>query len=261
MILAPLTLRSGAGARAAAPETGGPRSEANPSVRDAASLILLRADPEPRVLMGLRGAAAAFMPNKFVFPGGAVDADDAAAPSARRLDAACAARLAKESPADRPAAAFAHAALRETFEETGLRLAARPDPEPAAADADGLGDSWRSFCADGLGPNAGALRFVFRAITPPGPPRRFDARFFLASAAAVIGDPDDFSAASGELSHLTWAPLADARALDLPFITAVVLAEIQSLLDGGWRPDQGPPPDRPVPFFRHAGGGSEFVAL
>ena len=45
-------------------------------VRDAATVILVRdpGGPRPRVLMGQRGAAAAFMPNKFVFPGGAVDA-------------------------------------------------------------------------------------------------------------------------------------------------------------------------------------------
>ena len=47
-------------------------------IRDASSVIIVREDgPVPKVLMGQRGKAAAFMPNKFVFPGGAVDPIDA----------------------------------------------------------------------------------------------------------------------------------------------------------------------------------------
>ena len=57
---------------------------------------------------------------------------------------------------------------------------------------------------------------------------------------------DDFSAASDELGHLHWLPLSQTRALDLPFITEVVLAEVA----GAGRPD-GPPP--PVPFFDNSG--------
>ena len=47
-------------------------------IRNAATVILVRdMDEGPAVLMGQRGKAAVFMPNKFVFPGGAVDATDA----------------------------------------------------------------------------------------------------------------------------------------------------------------------------------------
>ena len=47
-------------------------------IRDASSVITVRKDgPVPTVLMGQRGKTAAFMPNKFVFPGGAVDPIDA----------------------------------------------------------------------------------------------------------------------------------------------------------------------------------------
>ena len=48
-----------------------------PEIRNAATVIALRDrhSDSPKVLMGQRGARAAFMPNKFVFPGGAVDAD------------------------------------------------------------------------------------------------------------------------------------------------------------------------------------------
>ena len=60
----------------------------------------------------------------------------------------------------------------------------------------------------------------------------------------LVTDPDDFSDAEDELSHLHWVPLQDARTLDLPFITEVVLAELAANLQNG-----GPPVT--VPFFRN----------
>ena len=202
-----------------------------PQVRDAATVIVLRRDGEPAVLMGQRGDGAAFMPGKFVFPGGAVDPGYAAI--ALTLAQPCAARLTLDSAL--PAQAFAAAAIRELWEETGLimgRAAPWPDAPP----------DWAGLAATGHQPDASALRFVFRAVTPPGRPRRFDARFFMVPATALAGDPDDFSAASDELNHLQWVPLSEARRFDLPFITEVVLAEVQARLD---EPDA--PPD--VPFF------------
>lgn len=206
-------------------------------VRDAATIVLMRGQgPDPQVLMGQRGAGAVFMPSKYVFPGGAVDAGDALVPVGPALHPTCAARLA--APGAPPAGALAAAAIRELWEETGLALAR---PGQAA-----LPPGWAGFAAQGLVPDASALRFFFRAITPPGRTRRFDARFFLADAARVTGDPDDFSAASDELGHLHWLPLSQARNLDLPFITEVVLAEV-AVLAG----TEGPPP--PVPFFDNSG--------
>jgi 8-oxo-dGTP pyrophosphatase MutT (NUDIX family) len=206
-------------------------------VRDAATIVLMRGQgPDPRVLMGQRGAGAVFMPSKYVFPGGAVDAGDALVPVGPALHPTCAARLA--APGAPPAGALAAAAIRELWEETGLALAR---PGQAA-----LPPGWAGFAAQGLVPDASALRFFFRAITPPGRTRRFDARFFLADAARVTGDPDDFSAASDELGHLHWLPLSQARDLDLPFITEVVLAEVAALAGAA-----GPPP--PVPFFDNSG--------
>ncbi|MEM8742076.1 MAG: NUDIX hydrolase [Pseudomonadota bacterium] len=218
-------------------------------VRDAATLLLVRhSDGHPHVLMGQRGAAAAFMPSKFVFPGGAVDGDDLAMGEAP-LNPSCAVRLAA-SAALGLGPALALAAIRETFEETGLALG-------APATNDGIGpapDGWRAFLDQGLRPSSERLRFMFRAVTPPGRPRRFDARFFMADAGQVVGDPDDFSGASGELSHLRWIPLNRARELEMPFITEIVLAELAEIL-------ASPEADRPVPFFRHDAERSEFVAL
>jgi len=215
-------------------------------VRDAASVILLRQGPVgPAVLMGQRGAGAVFMPGKFVFPGGAVDGADAAVPLAAPLAQPCADRLALDSRV-LPGAIVA-AAIRELWEEAGLILG-RPGPWPDPP------PDWAGFAATGHRPAAGALRFVFRAVTPPGRPRRFDARFLLADATALAGDPDDFSCANDELAHLQWVPLPRARTLDLPFITRIVLAEVQARVGDATVPQS-------VPFFRNDAGGQRVERL
>ncbi|MBM7069239.1 NUDIX hydrolase [Actibacterium sp. 188UL27-1] len=192
-------------------------------VRDAATVIVHRAGADgPEILMGQRGANAVFMPNKFVFPGGAVDPGDADIPLLDLLAQPCRDRLGQCAPAER-APALVAAAIRELWEETGLVLGA-PGPWPDAP-AD-----WQGFAARGYRPTAASLRFVFRAITPPGRPRRFDARFFLTAAKGLSGDINGFSDASDELTHLQWVPITQARSFDLAFITKVVLAEVEPLL-------------------------------
>ena len=218
------------------------------AIRNAATVIVLRdRATNPHVLMGQRGAKAAFMPNKFVFPGGALDAGDADIALARPLPVLCAARLGENS-TENLGPALAVAAIRELWEETGLVLGTQGD-WPASPPPD-----WQSYAATGYVPTAEALQFVFRAITPPGRPRRFDARFFMIDAGAIASDLDDFSAASDELSHLQWVPLAHARQFDLPFITEVVLAEV------GARAHDPSPPDT-VPFFRNDEESSLFLRL
>tara|TARA_R110002110_G_scaffold240244_1_gene456396 strand:+ start:43244 stop:44005 length:762 start_codon:yes stop_codon:yes gene_type:complete len=224
---------------------GGPRLEPETvdnmsipvPVRDAATVILVRdRATRPQVLMGQRGSKAVFMPSKFVFPGGAVDPDDARVPLAGMVGPVCAARLAEGAVAERVHALQA-AAIREVWEESGLVLGAPGEwrgPVPA---------DWEDFSATGHLPCAAAFRYVFRAITPVGPPRRFDARFFLVDETAVAGDPDDFSRASDELSQLQWIPLEEIASLDLPLITEVVLGEVARVLAC-----PGPPPE--VPCFR-----------
>lgn len=217
-------------------------------IRNAATVIVLRDRmQDPQVLMGQRGANAAFMPNKFVFPGGAVDAGDAHIPLASPMPTLCRTRLREDSTKD-ITHALAAAAIRELWEETGLILG-HPGDWPAEAPPD-----WTGFAATGHVPNAAPLQFVFRAITPPGRPRRFDARFFLVDAATIATDLDDFSAACEELSHLQWVPLARAREFDLPFITEVVLAEIEARA-------QDPAPPSSVPFFRNTDEASLFLRL
>ena len=186
--------------------------------------------------MGQRGAKAAFMPNKFVFPGGAVDAADHSVALSAPLNRTCAARLTREA-APGIASACAVAAIREVWEETGLILG-EPGPWPDPP------KDWAGFAATGHRPAAGLLQFIFRAVTPVGRPRRFDARFFLAPAEALASPADDFRRASGELSNLQWVPVAAARSYNLPFITEVVLAELGAILAR----DDGP---ASVPFVQN----------
>lgn len=202
-------------------------------IRNAATIIVVRdRSTTPRVLMGQRGAKAAFMPGKFVFPGGAVDTTDANVPTTPLVET-CAARLAEKSTMS--GQTIAAAAIRELWEETGQILGA---PAPWSTPPQG----WTEFAKTGHIPDAAALNFFFRAVTPIGEPRQFDARFFVADADDLRGDIDDFGGAEDELSHLQWVPLTQTRDFDLPFITQVVLAELMTYL-----PASGPPAS--VPFF------------
>lgn len=220
-------------------------------IRDAATVILIRDKAtRPQVLMGQRGAKAAFMPNKFVFPGGALDKGDLDVPLAEAGVDPCLTRLGEDAnPAH--AQGLLVAAIRELWEETGQILGA-PGAWPGGADT--VPDDWRSFADTGFIPSAKGMAFVFRAITPKGRPRRFDARFFAVDADKLRTDIDDFSRASDELSHLQWIPLEDVRRFDLPFITEVVLAEIVGRL-----PELGAPPE--VPFFNNSQEESLFERL
>ncbi|WP_299349951.1 NUDIX hydrolase [uncultured Shimia sp.] len=223
-------------------------SEDKTAVRNAATVIVLRDRAEdPHILMGQRGAKAAFMPNKFVFPGGAVDKADADIPLAAPVPGVCQDRLLEQS---EPGLShpLAVAAVRELWEETGQILGQKGDWKIDPP------EDWVTYAATGHVPTAHALQFVFRAITPPGRPRRFDARFFLLDAAELSSDPDDFGQACDELSHLQWIPLKKAREFDLPFITEVVLAEVEA------RVTDPTPPDI-VPFFRNTDEEALFMQL
>lgn len=219
------------------------------TIRDAATVVLIRdaGTDNPRVLMGQRGARAAFMPNMFVFPGGALDLVDSAVPLAEAGAEPCRTRL-DENARRGIGPALLAAAIRELWEEAGQILGEPgqwPGPVPPG---------WRSFAATGHVPSADGLAFVFRAITPPGRTRRFDARFFVADAARLKTDPDDFTHAEDELANLQWIGLDKVREFDLPFVTQVALAEITSRL-----PDLAAPES--VPFFDNDAEQSLFRRL
>jgi 8-oxo-dGTP pyrophosphatase MutT (NUDIX family) len=209
--------------------------------RDAATLLLYRnLAGRTEVLMGERHGRHRFMPNRYVFPGGGLDRADAHMRAAAELRPDVAARLARgcrtPDPARR-ARALALAAIRETFEETGLALG-RPDPRPGAATP----PAWSEFAATGLVPALDALDYLARAITPPYRPVRFNARFFVADASLARGE----ISGSGELRNLAWLSIDEARSLPLMDITAIVLDRLTHYLAAPPPPD----PARPVPLYR-----------
>ena len=168
--------------------------------RHAASLLVIRGGGmEPDILMGMRGAKHRFMPNRLVFPGGAVDAGD--------LTARCASDLSPVTGRALRRAANAHlahglgiAAARELLEETGLSLG---DP-----------------------PHLDGLHYLARAVTPPDNTIRFNARFLVASEDRISGT----LAGDGELDGLRFYAMQEALALDLALPTRRMLQRLQAWL-------------------------------
>lgn len=198
--------------------------------RDAATLIIVRRDgPAPRVLLGKRHSGHQFMPNMHVFPGGRLEPDDWRMRSSADLSQIDLRRLqlrmgGRASPAR--ARGLALAAVRETFEETGFIIGAPHADEPPAG-----GPGWASFIATGHVPDISRLTYFARAITPPGRTRRFDTRFFVAGADAVVNLERPAVPAVGELLQPNWFCFEDALALDLPFITRDILMRLRPVMD------------------------------
>ncbi|PSJ61843.1 NUDIX hydrolase [Kumtagia ephedrae] len=208
--------------------------------RDAATLILLeRRDGEVRVLMGRRHARHAFMPGKFVFPGGRTDPEDGRIPVAQDLHPDEQAKLtsaARIAPAR--ARAIALSAVRETYEEAGLLIGRAASFQTRQA-------GWLGFAEHNVAPALDGLRYIARAITPPGRVRRFDTRFLAAWRDSVAVELPQ-GGPTGELEELAWLPLAEARQADIPAITGTVLGELEQRLTE----DPLLRPGGPVPFYR-----------
>jgi 8-oxo-dGTP pyrophosphatase MutT (NUDIX family) len=209
--------------------------------RDAATLMLIdRSGPEPKVLLGRRHAGHKFMPGKFVFPGGRIEAADAQMSAATELDPAAAAKIeTRLHGAQVPSArAFPLAAIRETFEETGLMLGVKAATPPAAPSAD-----WAGFAEAAVMPDLSHVHFIARAITPPRRPKRFDTRFFTADAQSVAHRVAGVVGPDSELVELVWIPIKQAKTLDMPTITGVVLEELAARVKAGMGHSL------PVPFY------------
>jgi 8-oxo-dGTP pyrophosphatase MutT (NUDIX family) len=215
----------------------------NVAPRDAATLILLdRSGPSPKVLMGKRHHGHVFMPGKFVFPGGSVDPLDRMMTATAPLDPRAEAKLMRNvrRPTPAKARALALAAIRETFEETGLFLGQKRAEPPAAPEG-----PWSSFAEANIHPDLSSVHFIARAITPPRRTRRYDTRFFTADATAIAHRIDGKVGPDTELVELVWLPLDGIKQrIELLAISEIVLGDLQAQIAAGFSHDL------PVPFYR-----------
>ena len=195
--------------------------------------------------MGRRRDDLVFMPGKYVFPGGRVDREDRLIAPVDELDAGEIRRLMHQMRGYQSALrarAIALAAIREAFEEAGLVIGSRAAPGTTPKS-----ESWAAFYGLGFVPRLAPLRLFARAITPPGRPRRFDTRFFCVEAKEIVHRE---AVADGELSGLHWMTFDEARALDVPHITRVVLEDLTDRMRSG--PITATAVS--VPFYHHKNG-------
>ncbi len=207
------------GAKAATPD----EKREPPRPKDAASLIILRRSSQgTEVLMGRRHSRNPNFPSVYVFPGGKISPGDGQVRPATQLDMAVLDRLGVNGNRMK-ANAIAMAAVRETFEETGLILGLPGDTGPVRS------HSWQEFRAHGVAPALDRLHYVGRAITPTAAPARFHARFFMTEAANMAGH----LGGSGELLDLHFLPLAKAKELPIIDVTEFMLGEVERRLERG----------------------------
>jgi len=213
--------------------------------RDAATVMLLRQRAVGlEVYMLRRQRTMAFAPGAYVFPGGSVDPRDADEQVAwAGPDAAEWGRVFDAPPS--LAMALVCAAVRETFEESGVLLAGE---SAGSVVADTTSDEWEAdrqalldrsvslaelLARRGLVLRADLLRPWSRWITPVIEPRRFDTRFFAAALPAGQRTRD----VGGEASQVAWLPPGDALAagqrgeIRLFPPTAVTLSELADCHD------------------------------
>jgi 8-oxo-dGTP pyrophosphatase MutT (NUDIX family) len=217
--------------------------EATP--RLAATTILVRArGSQPELLLLKRGEQARFMPNAYVFAGGALDADDEGADAYSLCQGLDDARASRQLNLPSNGLRFFVAAVREAFEECGLLLAydARGEVVDLSAwNESQLRDvrlqlsaghlSIAGLCrAQGWRLAVDKLAFFSHWITPPGR-LRFDTRFFL----CAVPPHQIASLAGDEMSELVWRTAAEAlsehtsKKLLLMYPTRAILQEIAAL--------------------------------
>lgn len=206
------------------------------AIRDAATVILVSDRPDLHVLVLERTGRAVFGPGATVFPGGAVDPDDAAAVLADRIIGLNDEMASVDQGITRGGLAFRAAALRECFEEAGILLARHAETGELVDHDDALVAARDQLNAGGLAFadvlaarnlvfDARELRVFSHWLTPLGAPRRYNTWFFVAAAP----DGEEGTHDDNELVASDWVRPVDALAqhadgrIDLIFPTEMSL--------------------------------------
>ena len=122
------------------------------------------------------------------------------------------------------------AAIRETYEETGLLLG-YPDRHIRDQSARTLLES--AYQARGLCPAIDALKYIGRAITPRESSIRFNTHFFVADGLLAHGD----LASNGELDDLSWRAVEECQFLPMADVTRFMLERAMRSRVGARRDD------------------------
>lgn len=208
------------------PGSGGDFDPESIPIRSAATVLILADKPDLQVLMLKRNARSIFVGDMWVYPGGAVDPEDATAEADAVVEGLTDTEASESLQVDQGGIAFWVAALRETFEEAGILLARNPGDEQLVDLS--LPDLERRFNIYRAGVNSGDIDFVdmvrreglvldgpgvnyvSRWVTPLGPPRRYDTRFFV----TAMPDGQQPLHDNDEAVHHQWIRPAEALALN-----------------------------------------------
>lgn len=198
-----LERRASVGAKS--PGSGGGYDPEAVPVRNAATVMILSGDDDPHVLMLKRNARSIFVGDMWVYPGGAVDPEDATEVADETVSGLTDDEASFSIGIERGGIAFWVAALRETFEEAGILLAHHDHPVDVEDPRDlpsgiidlsppdvaerfsqyrdevnaGERDFIKTVRSEDLLLDGNNVYFIGRWVTPLGSPRRYDTRFFL----------------------------------------------------------------------------------
>lgn len=200
-----------------------------------ASTIVIYTGPKdnPKILMGKRSSRNDFMPSVYVFPGGRLDRADSYAPYTGELSPRMQ-RILESAYSPRKARACVLAAIRETWEETGLMLG-----QPKAWTRNINHESWDEYRQARIMPDLSPIDVFGRAITPPHRHKRYDTWFFIqkfSGETSVVAD-------SGELSNVGWFSFDEIEKLETQRATTMMVAVLKDYM-------KRPKPDPTIFFSR-----------
>jgi 8-oxo-dGTP pyrophosphatase MutT (NUDIX family) len=166
--------------------------------RPAATVMMVRdGDDGFEVLMLRRNLNSDFVGGAYVFPGGGVDEEDSTSTAEHRVEGVTDATASKRLDLDAGGLAYYVACLRELFEEAGLLVALDDNNQPVRFDEPAVMTRFAQHrravndrevrfldvvAEENLRLDLSRLEYVAHWVTPVGPPRRYDTRFFIAVA-------------------------------------------------------------------------------